>query len=272
MGKSNSINSKSSKLTKVGDFDNKYLVIFSAGIILFLIWFIYRSAIINGFLNWDDDFYITQNPDITILGMKEIIHFFSSFFMGNYHPLTMTSFMFEYSLFKSNPSGYHTVSVILHLINTLLVFLFIFKFCSNKLFPAVVISLFFGLHPMHVESVVWISERKDLLYTFFLLISLLIYLEYLKRLRIEFLLFCFFTFLLSLLSKGQAVIFPIILLLVDYFRNRPMAWKMLLEKVPFFLFSLIFGVVAIFAQKANGAINEVHMPFGNSPLPRANGR
>ncbi|MCX6250442.1 MAG: tetratricopeptide repeat protein [Bacteroidetes bacterium] len=231
-----------------------------AGIgVLAIVFFIFRPFLQNGLINWDDPEYILQNKTIMNFSPDSIRHIFSSYFMGNYHPLTMLSYAFEYSLFKMEPKGYHVVSLSLHLLNTLLVFLLIYKLLGKKLLPAAFISLLFGIHPMHVESVVWASERKDLLYTTFFLLSLIFYTGWLHQKKPVFLILCFLSYLLSLFSKGQAVVLPLILFMIDYLERRPFKWKMALEKIPFLLLSLLFGIIAVFAQRSLSAINEVHL-------------
>ena len=117
---------------------------------------------------------------------------------------------------------------------------------------------------MHVESVAWISERKDVLYTFFFFASLLFYFRYLDSGKIKQLMYCLLLFLLSLLSKGQAVVLPVILLLIDYFTGRNFEKKTMLEKIPFFILAFIFGFIAIEAQRSLEAINEIKIPFEQS--------
>ena len=207
----------------------------------------------NEFINWDDHGYINENPFNNNLSLKAV---FSTYWMANYHPLTMLSYALEYRFFGLEPVGYHVNNFLLHLINTLLVFIFIYRLFHRKLIPAILSALLFGIHPMHVESVVWTSERKDLLYTLFLFWELIQYLNYIdKGYAVKYLLYSAILFLLSLFSKGQAVISPLLMLLIDYYRKRPMQWKLLLEKTAFFILSVIFGIVAIMAQESKEAIS-----------------
>ncbi len=125
---------------------------------------VYLPAFQNGFV-WDDTVYIQRNPLIFSLDLHNI---FSSYLAGNYHPFTVLVHAIEYSSFEFNASGYHVVNVLIHLANTLLVF-YVVRNISNNLWIGLMAGLFFGIHPMHVESVAWISELKDLLYTLFFL-------------------------------------------------------------------------------------------------------
>src|ERR1043165_1538299 len=197
----------------------------------------------NGFVNLDDDKYIRDNPMLAVFNLKEI---FSRYVEGNYHPLTMLTYSIEYQLFGLNAQGYHAVNLLLHLLNVILVF-YAILYLSNKTEIALVASLLFGIHPLHVESVAWASELKDLLYTFFFLASYICYLRYIKEPKSKFYFYCLLLFLLSLLSKAMAVSLPLILLLTDYFKGRKLNVKTWLEKIPFFALSILFGIIAILA-------------------------
>lgn len=215
----------------------------------------YLPALKNGFILWDDPEYVTQSPHIQEINPKKV---FSEFYFSNYHPLTLLSYSLEYRFFKLNPFNYHLDNLLLHLLNTLLVFFFIhFLKRGTNYFAATVTALLFAIHPMHVESVAWVSERKDLLYTLFFLLSLISYLYFLKRdLNLKYYILSFFLFLLSCFSKGQAVVLSPVLLLIDYYAGRKISLKTIGEKLPFFAASLLFGILAIKAQGAQSAINE----------------
>ena len=174
----------------------------------------------------------------------------------------MISLGIDYQLWGLNPFGYHLGNLIIHLINTLLVFFFVRQLAPKSLvFVPFFTALVFGIHPMHVESVAWISERKDVLYVLFFLLGLITYLKFLgnKSLKIFALVILFFC--LSLLSKAMAVVFPVVLLLIDWFKGRQWNIRVGMEKVPFFFLSLVFGVTAYQIQ-SGGAIAEFdHFTF-----------
>src|SRR5215204_3772919 len=130
----------------------------------------------NEFTNWDDEYYVINNPMLRGPDWKAI---FSQQVLGNYHPLTILSYAFNYSISKLDPFSYFLVNYLLHMVNTLLVFYFIWNISGNNKFIAAFVALLFGIHPMHVESVAWVAERKDVLYTLFFLLSLLQYWRYL---------------------------------------------------------------------------------------------
>jgi tetratricopeptide (TPR) repeat protein len=207
----------------------------------------------KGAFVWDDSKYIQNNPVITSIDFNML---FSKYVMGNYHPLTMLGYAIQYQFFGLSTTGYHVVNLLLHLFNVALVFYAILYLTNNNK-VALVTSLFFGIHPLHVESVAWISELKDLLYTFFFLAAYVLYVKYVKQQTKRVYYFSILLFLCSLLSKGMAVSFPVVLLLTDYFMGRKFTRQTILEKIPFFVLAIIFGIIAIYAQKSSEAIQDI---------------
>lgn len=238
---------------------NRQSSIFYILLLILITYLCFSNAFSNGFTNWDDNKYITNNPLIKSLSFDNIRNMFSTYVVGNYHPFAILSLAIDYHFYKLDPSGFHTTSILLHILNVVLVFLFIKKL-SGKTITAFITALLFGIHPMHVESVAWVAERKDVLYVLFYISSLYFYVLYNresnKKPLFYFLTFIFFIF--SLLSKGQAVTLPIVLLLIDYFTGQKISKKIILEKIPFFIMSFIMGIVAIQAQASSGSI--VDMP------------
>ncbi|MBN1997481.1 tetratricopeptide repeat protein [candidate division KSB1 bacterium] len=212
----------------------------------------YYPVLENKFTNWDDPVYVLDNPAIRTVNPENIGRIFSSFVLSNYHPVTMLSYMLDYQIAAADPHQYHLTNLLIHLVNTALVFLFVFLLFGEGI-PAIFAALLFGIHPLHVESVAWIAERKDVLYVMFYLAALCAYLVYLRGQK-RYLFFALFLFLLALLSKAMAAPLAVTLLLVDYYRKRRITDKKVLwEKVPFFLLALIFGLVAIWAQSSKEA-------------------
>jgi tetratricopeptide (TPR) repeat protein len=162
----------------------------------------------------------------------------------------------EYDAFELNPKPYHVTNLILHLLNSLLVLYFIWLLTKQK-WTAFITALLFAVHPMHVESVSWISERKDLLYTFFSLATLCYYLKYLQNQKLKWLYYSvsFFLFLLAVLSKAMAVSVPLVFILLDYFSGKRFTLKAILDKIPFFIISIVCGLIALEAQKSSHAIH-----------------
>lgn len=211
-----------------------------------------------GFVIWDDPAYVYQNRMIMGLSWAHMKEIFSTFVMGNYHPIPILTYALEYSLVGLEPFLYHLDNLLLHLINTLLVFCFIFQLSGKKVKTAALTAALFGIHPMHVESVAWVSERKDVLYVLFLLLSMIAYLNYVQRhYKPKYYFYTLVFFLLALLSKGQAVVLAPIMVLIDYFVQRKLDKKAVFEKAPFFLLAFFFGVLAIIAQHHGAALSRV---------------
>lgn len=247
------------KQNKETKFNNKFRSIILIAVIL-ITFIAYYNAIQNDFVNWDDNEYLLENNDIKDLSIHNIKNIFSSFYVNNYQPFTMLTYAIEYKLSGLNPAVYHLNNIILHLINTLLVFYFIFLLTS-RFEIASVVSLLFAVHPMHVESVTWIAERKDVLYSLFYLGSLISYIFYKQKgLQTKFYIFSIVLFIFSLLSKSMAVTLPIVLMLIDYFNSKQLLKKInFSDKIPYLCLSLIFGLVALQSQEA--AMNLVTYTF-----------
>ncbi|MBN2774068.1 MAG: tetratricopeptide repeat protein [Prolixibacteraceae bacterium] len=224
-------------------------------IILIITFVVFSPALKNGFTNWDDDLYVTNNSLIKNVPLSNLGKFGENV-AGNFHPLTMLSLALDYRLFEMDPFYFHLVNILFHLLNTLLVFVLIKKLTKGNLFVVFFTAIFFAIHPMHVESVVWISERKDVLYAFFFLTGLLFYHQYILKKKIVWLMISFLTFVLSVLSKSAAVVFPVVLFLIDYFEKRKINLKSIAEKLPFLAVSIWIGLVAIGTQSQSSALGE----------------
>jgi tetratricopeptide (TPR) repeat protein len=228
------------------DYDLENGKFYALSFIILISILVYLPVFKNSLLNWDDAGYITYNALIQSFNLKGI---FSEYVMGNWHPITLLFLAVEYQFFGLNPSGYHAVNLLLHLLNVILVFHIVYHL-SSKAGVGLVASLLFGIHPLHVESVAWAAELKDLLFTLFFLSSYLFYLKYIREGQKKNYWLSLLLFLFSLLSKAMAVSLPLVLILTDFFKNRRINLKSLIEKVPFFVLALIAGIVAIRAQES----------------------
>lgn len=224
---------------------NKY---FWLGLILGITLIAYLPVLQNNSFVWDDEGYITNNPYVLNFDLKGIL---SANVMGNYHPVTVLVLALEHLVFGMNAEAYHIFHLLLHLINVLLVYIVINKL-SRRPEVALVTALLFGIHPLHVESVAWLSGLKDLLFTGFFLGSWFCYLKYLDNSQKKFYFLTLLLFLLSLLSKPVAVTLPVVLLLTDFYRCRRLFAGVWLEKLPFFMLSIVFGILAVATQKSSG--------------------
>ncbi|MBK9108910.1 MAG: tetratricopeptide repeat protein [Saprospiraceae bacterium] len=211
----------------------------------------YIPSLSAEFVNWDDQDYASNNP--LIHNFSNFLKFFTTPVQGNYHPLTMISLAFNYAISGLNPFSYHLVNVLFHLANVFLVFKFINGLLPGKIFIAFSVALFFGVHPMHVESVAWVSERKDVLYTFFFLLGFIQYLKYIDLNSKRNYWYCFLFFCLSIMSKPAAIIFPAVLFTLDFYRNRPFSFSIIKDKIPFGLIAAFFLYLTLHAQTSAGA-------------------
>jgi tetratricopeptide (TPR) repeat protein len=209
------------------------------------------------FTNWDDLGYVvnqplikTQDADSSALLWKP-----STEVMLNYHPITMWTLAKNYESAELDIHAYFQTNLFLHCINAILVFILLYSLAKGSIFVSFFGALLFAIHPMHVESVAWISERKDVLYTFFFLLSLLSYLRFQAKQNYVWLIACFGIFILSCLSKAMAVPLPFVLILLDYLNGRKINWKSLLEKIPFIVVAVWFGLNALEIQ-SKGAITD----------------
>ncbi len=210
---------------------------------------------------WDDDPYIIHNTWIKALHWENIKQFFTGFFIGNYQPVTILTYAIEQHIAKDSWFLLHLTNIIVHLLNVYLVFVLIRKISPKNVAVALITAAFFAIHPMHVESVAWVSGTKDVLYTFFFLLSLIMYFSYRSSDDLKKLIYSGIFFILSCMSKSAAVILPLVMLALDYYSSRKLSLKMFLEKVPFFAISLVFGIIAMISQKAVIGTNAPDVSF-----------
>jgi len=205
-------------------------------------------SLFNGFV-WDDTPYIVENPFLPVFD-PEIL---KAFWMGNYHPLTMLTYFAEYQLIGPEPFLYHLDNLLLHVLNVFLVRAILLRLKVGEVL-AFTASLLFALHPIHVESVTWISERKDVLYTLFFLLAVYQWCRYRYEQNKGAYGLTLLFFLLSCLSKGMAVTLPVALLALDLFHFRKSLPKLIVEYIPLGVISVGFGLLAIWAQRSSSAM------------------
>lgn len=213
-----------------------------------------------GFLRYDDDAYVFENAHVsTGLTFANIRWAMSSTQALNWHPVTWLSHMLDAQIYGLDPGGHHRTSLLLHLLNVLLLYLVLWRMTGFTWRSGFVAALF-AVHPLHVESVAWVAERKDLLSTFFMLLTVWAYARYAERPGIQRYLPVVLLYALGLMSKPMLVTLPLVLLLLDYWPlarlrlgNRSI-WKLAAEKLPLFLLAGASGVVTIVAQRSEGAM------------------
>ena len=231
-------------------------------LILVVTYTAFYPSLVNDFVNWDDYIMVKENAGIQSLSLQNIKNIFGSFHITSlYHPLVDMSYAIEYHFFKATPLAYHTTNLILHMSNCLLVFWIIFLL-SNKISVSLITALLFGIHPLHVESVAWITERKDVLYGLFFLGGLISYIYGTKIPGKKYYYISVLLFILSLLSKSMAMTFPFVLLLCDYILNRKLDKERLKEKSLFFIISGLFAIFTFYGlTMTKSYIQAPQMPF-----------
>jgi len=252
----------------------------------------YLPALNLGFVNWDDNIYVYENSSILSLNSSFVQWAFTTFQCGNWHPMTWLSLGFDRFLWGTGPMGFHATNIVLHGLNTALVTILAFLLIataknvvpregsesvfseSGVMTAAAVTGILFGFHPIHVESVAWISERKDVLCAFFFLAGITTYLKYVedrstdiigipffRRRSFRLYLLTLILFVLALLSKPMAVTFPLVLLLLDWhplgrFEHERIS-VIIGEKLPLFALSIASSLVTIVAQKSMGDVKSL---------------
>jgi protein O-mannosyl-transferase len=230
------------------------------------------------FVNFDDRQYVTRNYHVQAGFTLESMRWaFTAREVCNWHPLTWLSHMLDCRIYGMNPGHHHMTNVLFHVLNTLLLF-YIFKRISGSLWGSAYIAALFALHPLHVESVAWVAERKDVLSTFFWMLTLWSYARYVESSRLDKYLLLILFYILGLMAKPMIATLPFVMLLLDYWplkrfqlrlsRNespaiqKPFYFGLIREKIPLFLLSAASGVVTYLVQKSGGAVDSLAaIPF-----------
>ena len=200
------------------------------------------------FVAWDDNYLVYFNPNIKQISFHTLKAIFTSYDPELYIPVTFFSYQIDYLLAGLSPFQFHLTNVLLHTSNALLIG-WLTLLLSRRGWAAVAACLLFAVHPLHTEAVAWASARKDLLSTFFFLLSLIAYLFHRDAGGRRMYLLSLGAFVLGLLAKVMVLTLPVVLLLIDWRDRRPISTKMLLEKLPYFAFSFVFGVIALFGKR-----------------------
>jgi tetratricopeptide (TPR) repeat protein len=227
----------------------------------------YEPVRLNGFVNYDDDVYVTENPNVNkgITG-KSILWAFATSHCNNWHPLTWLSHMLDCELFGLEPFWHHLSNLFFHIANTLLLFL-VLKRMTGAIWQSAFVAAAFALHPLHVESVAWVAERKDVLSGFFWMLTITCYIRYTEQPSIRRYLLVVLVFASGLMAKPMLVTLPFVLLLLDYWplsrlqwgnqtdNQRWSAWRLVKEKVPLFILTIASSVITFIVQQKEGAMD-----------------
>ena len=229
----------------------EHLIIISVLIITCLV---YSKFLFFNHISWDDPEMLFKNKAVQSFDIKAL---FTNHYVGNYIPITMLVHALAWLFFENNDAGHHLVNIFFHLLNGVFVYLI-----TNKLFKlnglANLTCIIFLLHPLQIESVGWISELKNVLSSTFLLLAVLSYLKYtITKTQKNYLITLLF-FSLGCLSKSSVVVFPLILMLIDMFQNKTISAKFIINKIPFLIIAVFFGLINIKTQTADLFINHSH--------------
>jgi tetratricopeptide (TPR) repeat protein len=222
------------------------------------------------FVNFDDSEYVYENRHVQEgLTLKSIIWAFTTIHLGNWHPLTWLSYMLDCQFYGMNPGWHHLTNLFFHIANTLLLF-FVFRKMTGSLWRSGFVAGLFALHPLHVESVAWVSERKDVLSTFFWMMTMWSYIWYVEHPVFHRYILIILFFALGLMSKPMLVTLPFVLLLLDFYplnrfqfqrsdggassQQMPIVLRLILEKTPLFVLVVMSSAITFYAQKHGGAV------------------
>jgi protein O-mannosyl-transferase len=252
----------------------KRSLVLSLGLILLAV-VVYSPVGKNAFINFDDNQYILANQHVRSgLNWETVKWAFTTYDAANWHPLTWLSHALDCQLFGLNPAGHHSIGVLLHAFNAVLLFLLLTRITGST-WRSLMVAALFAAHPLNVESVAWAAERKNLLSTFFFIAAIWAYYRYVCKATIARYSAVLICFALALMSKPQVITFPFVLLLLDYWplrrtlppgatsatsemksSTRSFSW-LVAEKVPLFAFSALSAVITLRAQRAGDAVRTI---------------
>jgi len=260
-------------------FKIKLIIYFLLSATIFII---YWQTLNHEFINYDDDLYVTDNRQVQDgFTVKSITWAFQSTRASNWHPLTWLSHILDYQLYGLDPAGHHLTNLLFHIANALLLFMILYSM-TGALWQSAFVAIMFAVHPLNVESVAWIAERKNLLSTFFWLLTIWAYFRYATKATVGKYLLVLFLFALGLMAKPMLVTLPFVLLMLDYWplkriqtskerapleeKSKSMQTKefshLILEKIPFLALSLASCIITFLAQKRGGGLqSSVVYPF-----------
>jgi tetratricopeptide (TPR) repeat protein len=228
--------------------DTKKSFWFQIGILVIVSTIAYLKVFNASFLSWDDGAYVLYNKDITGFTAKNISAWFSEYYVGNYHPVTMASYAIDHVLGGLQPQIYHISNLLLHITNASLVFILMRKIGALHL-PALAVALLFALHPSQAESVAWVAERKTVLSALFSLLALIFYTEYATTGQRTKMICALLAATVAMLSKATAVVIPVSFIAVDIWLKRDiLSFRVWREKLLLLGIATVVGIVAINAQ------------------------
>lgn len=221
---------------------------------------VYIPCLDNGFVDFDDRGYMTDNETVRNLTWANLKSVWTSLTAHPYYPMVFTIYMIQYALWGDNPMPYHLTSVVLHALNAALVFLLVWRLFRYRT-TAVMAGLLVALHPLHVDAIAWVGALKDVISGAFVLLSLHCYLSYLRSQRRGPYVASLVLYVLAMTSKTMSALLPFLLLTIDYQQRRHNRRMELLDKLPFFGVAVILGIVALRAQAVFPTGTEADISF-----------
>jgi protein O-mannosyl-transferase len=248
--------------------DRTLVRIIAIGLVLLTL-AVYWRVLGNGFVNIDDDEYVTSNAHVLHgVTAKAVAWSLTAVHSSNWHPLTWMSHMLDWQLYRLNPVGHHATNLLFHILNVLLLFLLL-NWMTGRVWRSAFVAALFAVHPLHVESVAWVAERKDVLSTMFWLLTMLAYYWYTLKPEIKRYALVCILFALGLMAKPMLVTLPIVLILMDYWPlgraetfDTATIRRLVVEKLPLFALTALSCVVTFLAQRKGGAVGSLErFPF-----------
>lgn len=242
-------------------------------LVFILAFLFYIPSLNNYFVNWDDPIFVKNHPQIQAMDISWML---TSLHSANWVPLALFSHAIDFAIWGTNPMGHHLTSILFHAIDSTLVFVLVViltgvsnnsEIDAKAIIGGLVAAILFALHPVHVESVSWIAERRDVLSAFFFILSIICYIKYASGNKVFQYLLSILFFALAIMSKPMAVTLPVVLLMLDFyplerFPKKLPKWQVLAEKIPFFIISIITSLIAVWTQKNSDALSSLDVfPF-----------
>ncbi len=239
--------------------NNEQLNNFILALIVIFTVFLFAKSIFYQFVFWDDTYYVVENSLITDFSPKGLVNIFTTPVLGMYNPIPFLVYAIEHAIWGLNPKVFHFFNILFHIIAAIVLYKFIFRL-TKRYETAAIVTLLFAIHPMHVGVVAWVSQTKTSIYFIFYILALSKYLRYVQdNYKIKNLVYAGIFFILSALSKPSAVTLAPMLFLFDYYLGRKLDKRLILEKIPFFMISLFFGILTLMThEESNDAIFNVN--------------
>ncbi|MDP1726473.1 MAG: tetratricopeptide repeat protein [Bacteroidota bacterium] len=241
---------------------NERLNHFILALIVIFTVFLFAKSIFYQFVFWDDTYYVVENSLIMDLSPRGLVNIFTTPVLGMYNPIPFLVYAIEHAIWGLNPKVFHFFNILFHLIAAIVLYKFILRL-TKRYETAAIVTLLFAIHPMHVGVVAWVSQTKTSIYFIFYILALSKYLRYIQdNYKIKNLVYVGIFFILSALSKPSAVTLAPMLFLFDYYLGRKLDKRLIIEKIPFFMISVFFGILTLMTHgESNDSIFNVNLNY-----------